>query len=125
VAFADRNLVDADHLRARRAGALELGFHVLLVQRLDRVPVQLQFRRQVLDRCRPTPPADIIGEALGVMRIVSQKVELVTLPQRLQSIRRTSNSRYIRVSPHDKSRTRHTLRSYQPICDRNSRRPFF
>src|SRR5450756_2670253 len=39
VTFADRNLVDADHLRTRRAHALELGFHVLHLQRLDRVPV--------------------------------------------------------------------------------------
>jgi hypothetical protein len=27
-----------------------LGFHVLLVERLDRVPVQLQFRCHILDR---------------------------------------------------------------------------
>jgi hypothetical protein len=35
-------------------------------------------------------------------------------PQR-HSTRRTSNSRNIRVSPHERSRTRRTLRSYQPI----------
>ena len=40
VTLADRNLVDADHLRAGRARARELGFHVLHLQRLDRVPVQ-------------------------------------------------------------------------------------
>ena len=79
VTFADRDLVDADHLRPRRAGALELGLHVLLVQRLDRVPVQLQFRRHVLDRRRPAAPADIVGKALGVERIVRQKVEPLPL----------------------------------------------
>ena len=75
VAFADRNLVDADHLRTGRARALELGFHVLHVQRLDRVPVQRQFLRHVLDRRRPTAPAHIVRKALGVERIVRQKVE--------------------------------------------------
>src|SRR6195256_5190226 len=59
VAFADRYLVDADHLRRRRARAFELGFHVLHVQRLDRVPVQRQSRRHILDRLRPTAPAHI------------------------------------------------------------------
>ena len=79
VTFADRYLVDADHLRTRRARALELGFHVLLVQRLDRVPVQRQFRRHILDRRRPTAPADIISKALGVERIVRQEVEPLPL----------------------------------------------
>src|SRR5208282_5424566 len=58
VTLADQNLVDADHLRTRRARALELGLHVLPVQRLDRVPVQRQFLRNVLDRRSPTAPAD-------------------------------------------------------------------
>ena len=53
LALADRKLVDADHLRTRRASALELRFHVLLVQRLDHVPVQSQFVRHVLDRRLP------------------------------------------------------------------------
>ena len=75
VTFADRNLVDADHPRTRRAHALELGFHVLHVQRLDRVPVQRQFLRHVLDRRPPAAPADKVRKALGVERIVRQKVE--------------------------------------------------
>src|SRR6266487_4146390 len=91
VAFADRNLVNPDHLRTRRAHALELSFHVLLVQRLDRVPVQRQFLRHVLDR-RPSAP-----------------------PHGGQPTRRTSNPKNIRVSPHERSRTRRTFRSYQPI----------
>ena len=40
------------------------------------------------------------------------------LPQLRQSSRRTSNSRKIRVSPHDRPRTRQILRSYQPTCMR-------
>ena len=79
VPFADRDLVNADHLRSRRAGALELGFHVLLVERLDRMPVQLQFRCHILDRRRPAATADITGKALGVERIVGQEVEPLAL----------------------------------------------
>src|ERR1700730_6910543 len=75
VSFADRYLVDADHLRPGRAHALELGFHVLLVQRLDRVPVQRQVLSHVLDRCRPTTLAHIVCKTLGVERIVRQKIE--------------------------------------------------
>jgi hypothetical protein len=69
MAFTDRNLVHADHLRARTAHTLELGFHILLVECLDRVPVQLQLRRHILDCCRPTAPADIMGKSLGIERV--------------------------------------------------------
>src|ERR1039457_1653337 len=75
VTFADRNLVDADPLRTRRARALELGLHVLHVQRLDRVPVQRQFLRHLLDRRPPATPADKVSKALSVEWIVRQKVE--------------------------------------------------
>jgi hypothetical protein len=75
VSFADRYLVYANHLRPRCAHALELGLHVLLVQRLDRVPVQCQVLSHVLDRGRPTTLAHIVRKALGVERIVRQKVE--------------------------------------------------
>jgi hypothetical protein len=79
VARADRNLVDPDHLRAGRASARELGFHVLHLQRLDRVPIERQFLRHVLDRRLPAAPPDKIGKALGVERIVRQKVEPLPL----------------------------------------------
>jgi hypothetical protein len=88
VALADRNLVNADHLGTSLARSRKLDFHVLLVEGLDRMPVQPQIRRNVLDRRSFT----------------------------LLSSRRTSNSRKIRVSPHDRSRTRQILRSYQPTC---------
>jgi hypothetical protein len=41
----------------------------LLVECLDRVPVQLQLRRHILDCCRPTAPADIMGKSLGIERV--------------------------------------------------------
>src|SRR5260370_14797677 len=75
VAFADRNLVNPDHLRTRRAHALELSFHVLLVQRLDRVPVQRQFLRHVLDRRPSAPPPDKVGKTLGIDRIVRDELD--------------------------------------------------
>ena len=41
-----------------------------------------------------------------------------TVPQLLHWTRRTSNSRYTRRSPQDRSRTRRVRRSYQPLCTR-------
>src|SRR5438876_10895170 len=69
VTFADRKLVDADHLRSGRASTLELRFHVLLLQHLHRLPVQRQFLRHVLDRRLPAAAADKVSKALGVERI--------------------------------------------------------
>src|SRR5512133_3763994 len=43
------------------------------------MPVQLQFRRHVLDRRRAAAAADVIGKALGVERIVRHKVEPLAL----------------------------------------------
>ena len=54
---------------------------LLLVERFDRVPIQLQFRCHIFDRRRPAATADVIGKALGVERIVGQKV--VPLPLHL------------------------------------------
>src|SRR5205807_8005726 len=64
---------------AGRAGTLELGFHVLLVERLDCMPIQLQFRRHLLDRRSPTPAADIVCKPFGIERIIRKKVELLAL----------------------------------------------
>jgi hypothetical protein len=52
-----------------------LGFHVLHLQRLDRVPVERQLLRHVLDCRLPAATTDKIGKALGVERIVRQKIE--------------------------------------------------
>jgi hypothetical protein len=79
MALADRYLVDADRLGARPAGASELGSHVLLLRRLDRIPVELELLGDVLDRRLPTAPADVMGEALRIKRVVSQEIELLAL----------------------------------------------
>src|SRR5262249_6965777 len=75
VALADRNLINADRPRPRRAGTLELRLHVLHLKRLDGVPVQPQFPRHILDRPVAAAAADVVGKALGVERIIGQKVE--------------------------------------------------
>ena len=55
MSFPDGDLINADCLWTRGAGTLELGFHILLIERLDRMLVQLQFRRRhLLDRRSPT-----------------------------------------------------------------------
>src|SRR6201997_1575528 len=73
--LADRNLVDPDDQRTRRARACELRLHVLNLQRLDGVPIKRQFLRNIRDRCLSATTADKIGKALGVERVVCQKVE--------------------------------------------------
>src|SRR6201997_2302846 len=73
--LADRDLVDPDRLGTRRARACELRLHVLHLQRLDGVPIKRQFLRNIRDRCLSATTADKIGKALGVERVVCQKVE--------------------------------------------------
>ncbi|EKD31085.1 MAG: hypothetical protein ACD_77C00405G0001, partial [uncultured bacterium] len=51
------------------------GGHVLLVQFLDGVPVQMQFAGDIRNRAAPAAPAHVPGKPLGVERIVRQEVE--------------------------------------------------
>src|SRR5215831_11327877 len=75
ITLADRNLVDPDDQGTRRARACELCLHVLHLQRLDGVQVKRQFLRNIRDRRLSATAADKIGKALGVKRVVCQKVE--------------------------------------------------
>src|SRR6202171_159064 len=79
VTFADRDLVDADCSGTRRAGTLELGPHVLLLQRLDRIPVELELLGDIPDRCLPAAAADIERKAFGEVRVVRQKIQPLAL----------------------------------------------
>src|SRR4029078_8165274 len=54
VPFANRYLIDADHFRSGFARLGQLRFHVLLVELFNRVPVQLEFLGNVVDRGRAT-----------------------------------------------------------------------
>ena len=49
--------------------------HVLLVQLLDGLPIEVQLLGDGLDGTIPATPADIEGEPLGVERVVGQPVE--------------------------------------------------
>src|SRR5271156_5503149 len=49
------------------------------ISRFDGMPVEPQFCRHILDRPVAAAPADIISKALGVERIVGQKVEPLAL----------------------------------------------
>ena len=74
VALADCDLVDANCLGSLCAGALDLGAHVLHLQRLDRVPGELQFLGDIADRSLPAAAADIERKAPGEVRIVCQEI---------------------------------------------------
>ena len=77
--LADRDLVDADGLRTRRASTLELSAHVLHVQRLDCVPVQTQLLGNIFDGSRTTASTHVIRKALGIERIVGQERQSLAL----------------------------------------------
>ena len=68
-----------DHPGAGRPGSAQLLAHVLLLQRLDGVPVEAQLLGHVPDRRGPTAPAHVEGEALGVEGIVGQEGEPLAL----------------------------------------------
>src|SRR5437868_3188922 len=97
VSFANRDLVDADRFRSWRTCARQLRLHVLHLQFFDRIPVQLQFLGDFLDRTRAAALPYVIREALGVERIVGEKVE----PLALHSIAATTaNASYLEPQVH-------------------------
>src|SRR5262249_44775839 len=75
VTFADRDLIDTDHFGSWRAGARPLRCHVLFIEVLYRLPIEVELFGNVLDRRLTAASADKIGKALGVEWIVGQKVE--------------------------------------------------
>lgn len=79
VTFADRDLVDADALRSGGSRASQLRSHVLLLQFLDRMPVERELLGHVLDRRAAAAPADVIGESLRVKRVVGEPVQPLAL----------------------------------------------
>jgi len=75
VASADGDLVDADRLGSGLADTPQLLAHVLLVQLLDRVPIQEQLLGHGFDRTLPAASSHEVGESFRVERIVGQPVE--------------------------------------------------
>jgi hypothetical protein len=64
---------------ARRTRFGEPRAHVLLFQRLDSVPVEIELLRDVLDRRLPAATAYVKGKAFGIERVVRQKLQLLAL----------------------------------------------
>lgn len=79
VTLADGDLVDTNRLRRGRAGPLELRAHVVLVQLLDRVPIQPQFVGHGLDRAVATASSHEESKTLGVEGIVGKPVQIFGL----------------------------------------------
>ena len=77
VSFANGNLVDADHLGLGATRPAQLFAHILLVQFLDRLPIQMQLFGHRLDRRIAAPASDIVGEAFGVKRTIRQPTQLL------------------------------------------------
>lgn len=59
--------------------ARELRARVLLLQRLDPMPVELEFLRNILDGGLATAPPHVEGKALGMARLVRQEVAPLAL----------------------------------------------
>src|SRR5947209_5731201 len=73
--LGDGDLVDADHPRRGRTGPTQLLAHVLLVQLLDRMPIERELLGHLLDGGIAAAPADEVGEPLGIERIVGEPVQ--------------------------------------------------
>jgi hypothetical protein len=75
VAGADGEFVDADDLRSGLADAIELFAHVLFVEFLDGVPVEVEVLGDILDGGEPAVASDADGEASGRAGVVGEPVE--------------------------------------------------
>src|ERR1039458_2538370 len=73
--FADRDFVDANRSGARRASTSQLRRYVLLVQLLDRVPVQVQFTGHILHGGTAATAANVKCKPLRVKRVVGKETE--------------------------------------------------
>jgi hypothetical protein len=58
-------IIDTDHFGAWRAGARQLRCHVLLIQLLDGIPVEVELFGYILDRRLAAAPTHKVGEPLG------------------------------------------------------------
>ena len=78
-AFANRYLIDADHRRRRRSRLGQLGAHVLFVQFLHGMPIQLQLLGNIPDRSAAAAAADVKSKSLGIERVVCQELQTLAL----------------------------------------------
>jgi hypothetical protein len=91
---AAEKLSPADHSRRRSSRLGQPGAHISFVQSLHRVPVQLQFLGDVMDRGAAAAATDVKGKPLGVERVVRQELEALALHLAAErhATCRTSNS---------------------------------
>ena len=75
VAWTDGEFVDADDLGARLTDAGQLLAHVLLVEFLDGMPVEVEVLRDILDGGESAVASDTDGESLGEVWIVGEPIE--------------------------------------------------
>src|SRR5262249_42172382 len=75
VSLGNGDLVDAEDPGSGVAGPAELLAHILLVEFLDRVPIEQEFLGHFLDGGFATPSAQEEGKALGVQRVVGEPVQ--------------------------------------------------
>ena len=75
VPLADRDLVDADHLRRWLARSAQLLAHVFLLESLDRLPAQPRLLGHVRDRHGPAASPHEEDETLSVERIIRQPLQ--------------------------------------------------
>ena len=79
VPLADGYLVDSDRLRRGRPGLGKLSAHVLHLQRLDCVPIEPEFVRNIFDRRLPAATADVESKAFRIERIIGEERQLLAL----------------------------------------------
>lgn len=82
MALADRDFVDADRPGAGPAGTFELLGHILLVQRLDGLPVELEFLGDIADRRPSAALSHVSGKPFRVERVARQPVDPPGLQRR-------------------------------------------
>src|SRR5262245_48242753 len=78
VTLADRDFIDADHFGSGSAGTRQLSCHVLLIERLDRIPIEAELLGQILDCRLAAAPVNKVGKSFCVKRVVGQKLEPLT-----------------------------------------------
>ncbi len=77
--LGDGDFIDADDTRRGTTGSAELLPHVLLVQFLDSMPVEVQFTRHGLDGAFPAASTHEESKPLGVERVVCQPLQPLAL----------------------------------------------
>ena len=89
--LANCDSVDANRLGARGASTSQLYCHVLLVQLLDRVPVQVQLASHIIYGGTATTPTNVKRKPLRVQRVVGKEVEPLPFHLAATSAMHTAN----------------------------------